>query len=503
VAPPSRVGRNVSVLALGQLITWTMTLLWTFVVPRALGPSGLGVVMSAWSICGIFGILLGLGTKNYLVRTALVEPDGAPGRIGTTIVARTLLSPLVFGAAFAYGQLAHWDGNARVVLVLAAAATVLVQLAEPLQAGFQATERMEYLAYSDIISKSGQGLVGIIVVLLGAGAIGVTACMAAMAAVVIALDVYWIRGHVRIDIRTNVRAIARVTRESVPYWAFGVFFMIYLWIDFVMLSLMTHADVVGWYGVPTRLFQTLMFLPVVVATAWLPRFVRGHEAGGDELLRVARQPTELVLLISLPIGAMCVVAAHPIVHVLYGPAYDHAIPVMALLGLSIPPMYLSIMLSQVLIGMGRQGAWTWVMVATTIVNPLFNLVLIPATQHRYGNGAIGAAIALFLTELVALSIGMWLVGRGIFDRSSVWRTALAVGISVAMCVAGIGAQRVAGDIAGLAAAAAVCGLLVYLTPVFTPDEIELIKVGLAKIQRKLPGLKRFAPSPAADAQLPS
>ena len=85
VAPPSRVGRNVSVLALGQLITWTMTLLWTFVVPRALGPSGLGVVMSAWSICGIFGILLGLGTKNYLVRTALVEPDAAPGRIGTAM----------------------------------------------------------------------------------------------------------------------------------------------------------------------------------------------------------------------------------------------------------------------------------------------------------------------------------------------------------------------------------------------------------------------------------
>ena len=62
--------RNVTVLASAQLITWTMTLLWTLVVPRALGPSGLGTIMAAWSITGILGVVLGLGTRNYLVREA-------------------------------------------------------------------------------------------------------------------------------------------------------------------------------------------------------------------------------------------------------------------------------------------------------------------------------------------------------------------------------------------------------------------------------------------------
>ena len=98
-------------LALGQLITWTMTLLWTLVVPRKLGPAGLGTVMSAWSITGIFGILLGLGTKNYLVRMSVVDPDAAPRRIGTTLVARTIFSPLVFGAAVVYGQIAAADNR--------------------------------------------------------------------------------------------------------------------------------------------------------------------------------------------------------------------------------------------------------------------------------------------------------------------------------------------------------------------------------------------------------
>ena len=46
---------------------------------------------------------------------------------------------------------------------------------------------------------------------------------------------------------------------------------------------------------------------------------------------------------------------------------------MVVLGLCIPPMYLNIMLSQVLVAINRQSRWTWVMAATTVVNPLFNL----------------------------------------------------------------------------------------------------------------------------------
>jgi O-antigen/teichoic acid export membrane protein len=142
----TKMGRNVTVLASAQLITWTMTLAWTLVVPRALGPSGLGTIMAAWSITGILGVVLGLGTRNYLVRESVVRPGAAPQLIGTALVLRVVLSPLLIAASFAYGQIVGWDHDARIVLYLAAAATIFVQIAEPLQAGFQSTERMEYFA---------------------------------------------------------------------------------------------------------------------------------------------------------------------------------------------------------------------------------------------------------------------------------------------------------------------------------------------------------------------
>ena len=82
-----------------------------------------------------------------------------------------------------------------------------------------------------------------------------------------------------------------MVRQSAAYWAFGFFFHIYLWVDALMLSLLTRPEVVGWYGVPMKLFQTFMFLPVVISTAWLPRLVRAFVDGGAERLRrTARVP---------------------------------------------------------------------------------------------------------------------------------------------------------------------------------------------------------------------
>jgi O-antigen/teichoic acid export membrane protein len=478
-------GRNVTVLAGAQLITWTMTLAWTLVVPRALGPSGLGTIMAAWAITGILGVILGLGTRNYLVRESVVRPDAAPRLIGTALVLRVVLSPLLIGGAFVYGELVGWDHDAKIVLYLAAAATIFVQIAEPLQAGFQATERMEYLAYSDIISKSGQGLVGIVIVLLGFGTIGVTACWAVMTGIVVVLDLYWLRSFVRIDLRTNLKRMVVIAKASLPYWAFGLFFMLYLWIDFVMLSLLTSNEVVGWYSVPMRLFQTMMFLPVAVATAWLPHFVRGFEEGDEKLKESARQPVELVLLLSLPIAALTAAGADPVIHFLYGSEYANSVPVMAILGFCIPAMYLNIMLSQVLIAMNRQSTWTWVMAVTTVVNPLFNLALIPLTQDRYDNGAIGAAISLFLTEIVVVTAGIWLIGRTVFDAGSVRRGALGLVAATAAGAAGYFLQGVVGWVAALGLGVLVFAGAAAVLRVFTSAEIELMRQGIRRVTRKL------------------
>jgi O-antigen/teichoic acid export membrane protein len=427
---PASLGRNLSVLATGQLITWVMTLLWTLVVPRALGPAGMGLIVTAWSITGILGIVLGLGTRNYLVREMVVDRAAAPRLLGTAIVLRVALSPLFAAAVVLYATFFTHGHEARLVLYLAAVATILTLIAEPMLAGFQAIERMEYLAYSDVINKSAQGLFGILLVVIGFRTVGITAGWMVVAALVLVLDAVWLTRHLRLELRTSFSALVSMVKNSFAYWAFGLFFMIYLWIDAAMLSVMTRPEVVGWYGVPTKLFQSLMFLPVVVSTAWLPRLVEAFGEGPRRLREAARRPLELVVVLSLPICVGTVLVARPLIDVLYGSGYANAAPVLVILGLCIPPMYLNIMLSQVLVAAKRQALWTWAMAGATVVNPVFNLVLITVTEHRYHNGAIGAALSLLCTELMIVTFGFVLVGREIFERAA-FRRALGATIAAA------------------------------------------------------------------------
>jgi O-antigen/teichoic acid export membrane protein len=484
--PGHRVARNLSALFGGQMVTWTMTLVWTLIVPRALGPVGLGILVSAQSVSGVLGIVLGMGTRNYLVREMVINRPAGPKLVGTAIILRIMVAPLVGLGAVLWAHLAHYGHEATTVLYLITAMTVLTLLLEPLQAAFQAIEKMKYLAYIDIVNKSAQSIIGIVLVILGFKVVGIAANMAIIAGLVI-LWAYWLlRPRFHIDMRTNVSRMAHMTKQSMAYWAFGLFGMIYFWIDTILLTLMTRSEVVGWYGATTNLFQTLMFLPVLVQTAWLPRLVAAFVKSKEELVETARAPVELVLVISVPIATATALVADPLIHAVYGEGFAHAVPVMIVLAACIPPIYLNIVLASVLLAAKRQVVWTVVMAAAAVVNPLFNLVLIPMTEHRYHNGAIGAAISLVLTEVLMDGVGFFLVGRHVFD-GRVIRRALAA----CLASAGMGgvalALRALGTPVSLAAGFATFGILAVALGIVGRHELNLVRSGFARVRGQLAG----------------
>jgi O-antigen/teichoic acid export membrane protein len=481
-----RLARNFGAVLGGQLVTWTMTLVWTLVVPRVLGPASFGVIVTALSVSGVLAIILGLGTRLYLMREIVMHRDQAPRLLGTAIVLRLVLSPVVAIAAVMFARIAHYSHEQSLALYLAAAMNVVVLLNDPMMAAFQAIERMKYLAWTDIINKSGQSVLGIALAVAGLGAVGLTANMAVVATVVVALSIRWLRPFVAINLRTNARMLANMIKGSVGFWALGLFYTVYLWIDTLMLSLMAGPRVVGWYGASTTLFQTLMFLPTIVGTVWLPRLVTAFKKSSDDLFETARAPLALVLALSAPVAAATAMAAGTIVSVLYGRAYGEAVPVMIVLALCIPPTYLNTMMSQVLIAAGRQLVTTWLMVAAAIANPLFNLVLIPLTQSRYHNGAIGAAAALLLTELFMTVVGVAVVGRHVFDRAAVRRCLLSAAASTAMWAVAHAAAPL-GAVVALPAGVATLFALIVALHIPTEEELRFLRAGGAGLRERLAG----------------
>jgi O-antigen/teichoic acid export membrane protein len=160
-------------------------------------------------------------------------------------------------------------------------------------------------------------------------------------------------------------------------------------------------------------------------------------------------------------------------------------------------MYMNIMLSQVLVAMNRQARWTWVMAATTVVNPLFNLALIPWTHDRWGNGAIGAAVSLFLTELIVVTAGFAMVGELVFDRSTIRRAVLGVAAAGGMWAVAYATEPTIRTVPAFLAGLLTFGVAAFVFRLLSREELGLIVTGLAKVRNKIPGLKRRGGSPAA------
>jgi len=472
--PDGRLARNMSFLAGSQVITWTMTLLWTLVVPRALGPDAMGRVVTALAIAGILQAALGLGTRPYLVRAMATSPSRSPSLIGTAIVLRIGLCIPAFAALVVFAHLARFDASETVIVGLASAGMVLGLFAEPIQASFQAHQRMEYIAYSGIFNTAALSLGGIVLVLIGFRATGLMAWSLLLSGVVLGLNILWLRPHHRIDWRTNAAQVRRLLRKSLVYAPSIIFGMAYILVGSVALAALTPASTVGWYGAANRLFSTLLFFPTIVATAWLPRLVVAHDQGPHRFHAIARAPVELVVIMSLPIAAGTSLIAGGVIGTLYGPAFGPSIVVLMILAASCVPMYFNIIAYHVLVASNRPGVWNRVMVAGTVANVVLNLLAIRYFQAQFGNGAIGAALSLLVTEVLMSAVGVVAL-KGVLARSSWVRPLKAVAATLGMSVAVLVASPL-GFVAQALIGAGVFGGLALLIRLPTVEELGYLRL---------------------------
>ncbi|MGB7963882.1 MAG: flippase [Propionicimonas sp.] len=485
-APGRSLGANVATLATSQLITWTLTLLWTFIVPRLLGPQAIGLLVIATSLASLVTVVLSFMTRDFLVREIVSDRAGVNRLVSTALLTRAAAIPLGFVAATVYGHIAGLDREAMAVMYLTAAATGCVILMDVALATFQASERMQYIAYTDVGSKSLNTLGGVLLALTGFGIVAVSSFSVLVAALALGVALWW--AHRLVGLGARPAPAIQVLRKAGPYWLISVLFVAYVWTDGFLLGILVPTEVVGWYGAATRLFTTMGFVAVIVATASLPRMIAAHAESPDRMFAAARQPFEWVFIAGLPLGVGMACTANDLVPFLYGHDYANSVIPLVILSLGLPLTYVNTVAAQVFIASGRPNMIAWLLATASAFNIALNLMLIPLTQEQWGNGAIGAAASLFLTEVVQVCMCMAIIGRKLMSRPALVRLG-----SAALAAAGMAAAVTLTDAAPLAiqvllGAVTFVGLCLLLRVPKT-SESEMAREGL----RRLRGRSRIMP----------
>jgi O-antigen/teichoic acid export membrane protein len=480
-----RLGRNIASLATGQLLTWTMAMAATLIVPRALGPAQMGALVAALSVTSILAIVAGFVTTDFLVRDMVVRSGKLAKLAGAALLLRVAVTPVVLAAVYVYVHIAGMSQEETTIFLLIAVAVGTNMLVDPMQAAFRSLERMNYTALSDVIVHSSSGVIAIALVLAGGRAAEVALASAAVGVLVLVVNVRWARRAGIVNLRGSAAEIPALIRRGLPYWPSQLTVLVYLFIDSVILSIVQSPEVVGWYGVSMRLFGTLLFVPTILGMAWFPRLVRAFETDACTFSRSAQPFLEIVVALSIPVCVATVIGARPLIELIYGPAYSGAVPVMITLGFCAVPMYLGVALGQVLIVTKRPMTLTALLGGGIVANVLLNLVLIPVFDSRYHNGALGSAASLLATELLITGAGLMVVGRGLIDVRVFRRVPRVSAAALAMYLVATVAQPL--GVVALVLAGVACVCVAMRLHILTDDEnAALVSFVRTRLWRRVP-----------------
>ncbi|HEV2034874.1 MAG TPA: flippase [Candidatus Dormibacteraeota bacterium] len=493
------IARNAAFLFGGQAVSWSLGLVFIVVVPRSVGASAWGEWSLAWALTSVAASFSSMGLTTLLIKEISRDQSRAREYIGAAITAQAMLAVPFLLLILAFINSAGYSAHTRLIITLVTAASLVAFLAVPVSAGLQALEKMHYSSLGQILTSGVLSLIAVLLVKFAAVGM-VTISVAAVAAAVAAasIQLYGLSRRVRVWPRGDWKLIRHLIVGGLPYWASGLFLTFYVWIDTVMLSLMTSTTEVGWYGAATRLISTLGVLPYIINMAIFPALSHGFRHDREGMSRLAQTSLRIVLSLGLPMVVGVVLLGPLIVQLLYGWAFAPAAPIVVVLCLTLLPIFTATLVNGQLVAADRQLAWTGVMTACCVVNPVLNLTLIALFERLYQNGALGASYALLITDSLVGVAAVALLPRDVLGKMGVilpqlGRAALAAGIMGA-AVFLLRQQFVLIQILTGVATFTVAALILR---VFTPADLDLVRRLTGMLGARL-GLRQFRAGPPVD-----
>jgi O-antigen/teichoic acid export membrane protein len=405
---------NMAIMMVSQVITWTATILLVGLLGRQLGDAGFGDLYLATAFALIFSVLVDFGLDQQLVRAVARDRSLAGSYLVHSAAIKIALAVVAYGMILGITLILGYSPEQRATIAVYCLVLFFSGVSNTFSAVFQASERLLHPAIGNVLEKVLITVLGALLLSRGAGVTALAAIFVVGAAVSASWKAFQLRRLVSVRLALDGRRVRPLLIGALPfflYWALG---SVYYRIDVVLLSRLTDSTVVGWYGAAYRLFDTLVFLPSIVASMIMyPILARLSVQSRDELRLATGRGLQVMLTIGLPICAGLFVLAEPIIRFVYGnPQFLNAVPALRLLAVGLLLLYVNSILGIVIISLNLEKRMTLVAGLAIVVNLGLNWLLIPHFQH-VAAAAVTAGTELFILAYLLVNVPKDLLSRDI------------------------------------------------------------------------------------------
>ena len=420
------VVRNTLYLTAAQVLTIPLSMVTNGLTARYLGPVDFGHIYLASTICGFGFLAVEWGQQGVLPAAIARDTTHASALLGTSLTWRTLFSFVVYPALALGSHLFGLGPELQWALALTFCASLVTSFCNAFKDAIRGFERTDIPAYSQVGQQLLIALLTTPVLFFGARLRG--ALLAQIVAGVVVMLVLWrslrLVGVGKLTYRGS--ALRGLLKEGTPFAFFAVAMALQPIIDALFLSKLASAPVMGWFAVSQRLIGLLLFPASALLGALYPTLSRLYSTDREAFVRTARGSLHSVALAVVPIALGC--AMFPEIGIAifsresYAPAEDN----LRIRSLFLFLVYFTMPLGICILAAGKQRAWSIVQSLCVAVSLVFDPLLVPWFEKRYGNGGLGLAVASVISEVVVVACGVALAPKGIFDRRFARSLLLAV-----------------------------------------------------------------------------
>ncbi|MBD3615430.1 MAG: flippase [Gracilimonas sp.] len=431
------VAKNTTVMLGAQLLTWVSSFVLLMFLPRYLGSADYGRLYLAMSIAMILGIIIDFGGNYLIPKEVAKEKKSTPNIMVSYIGVRSILWVFCMAILLLFSWFVEYSATVLILIGILGFSKLWEGVIKAIKSCFQGHEMMEYPSIGQIAQKVFVAAIAVSALIFGAGPITIAIIMVMGAVLNLVICLKFVPIIVDNLPKFNFDISLNLVRNSIPYFLWSIFAVIYYRVDAVMLSTLSTEQVVGWYGGAYRFFDIVMFLPSIFTTVIFPVFSRLSAEGDEQLTDTFQRSLRYMVLTAVPMTILFLFFSEDIIHLFYGlDEYEPSIIILQIFAPGIVLVYIDFILGSYILATDKQRVWAIIGFTAILLNVGLNYGMIPYADQLWGNAGIGAAISTLLTELFIL-IGAFVLLPGKYFsglKISLPFKAIAGGIAMATMI---------------------------------------------------------------------
>lgn len=384
-----------------RIITLAFTLVSIKLLTNYLGVDGVGNLNAITAYVNYFLVVADLGLFSVTVREISKNPDDERKIISNVFVIRFIsaLSAAILAIAIIFFTPYRHNPNLMFGVMIACGFLFFNLMGSIGDMILQYRLKMQYSALAEFLSKLISLAALVAVIMLKGNFLWVVFSSVTLSGIMIFIfKWYFASRYTKITSGFNPKLASWIFNLA---WPMGIVFIannLYFRLDSLMLFVFKGAAAVGIYSVAYKILEVTVFFGSYFASSLKPIMSRNIKDNIAYLQGVIEKSILVMLLISLPVAAICVAYANEIIVFLSNKDFGIGAPALIILSLTLPFLYLDVLLGEIMIANDERKRLLKISAFILLFNFIFNLIFIP----RYS--FMGAAYGTLISEAVLFFI---------------------------------------------------------------------------------------------------